>query len=157
MTMFFMGSLIVIFFLRGCGSSGINAARCISVLMKNPDFRILIEVLQTTFGEFGRFWIAANVSGKQIKHPDHLGKVQGEKCTHRGLLTFLSKDKVMWFECQRTGATFGLVVPHGALLILSKRGGGADSRILHSVDGGEHSWLLAFDFSYKNMRRRRRA
>ena len=157
MTMFFMGSLIVVFFLRGCGSSGINAARCISVLMKNPDFRILIEVLQSTFGEFGRFWIAANVSGKQTKHPDHLGKVVGEKCTHRGLLTFLSKDKVMWFECQRTGATFGLVVPHGALLILSKRGGGADGRILHSVVGGEHSWLLAFDFSYKNMRRRRRA
>jgi len=50
MTMFFMGSLIVVYFLRGCGSSGINVTRFLSVIMKNPDFRILIEVLQSTFG-----------------------------------------------------------------------------------------------------------
>ena len=148
MTLLLQGRLIVNYFLRGCGSSGVNPQRCRKVLTTIPDFKMLIELLESVFGQFGRLWVAANRSGKQKKHGDKLKK----GCTHRALQSYLCIDKIMWYECQETGVTFGLLVPHGAFLILSTRGGGFDGKIYHSVDGGEHSWLLAFDFSYKNIK-----
>ena len=148
MTLLLQGRLIVNYFLRGCGSSGVNPQRCRDVLVTIPDFKMLIEMLESAFGQFGRLWVAANRSGKQKKHGDKLRK----GCTHRALQSYLCIDKIMWYECQETGVTFGLLVPHGAFLILSSRGGGFDGKIYHSVDGGEHSWLLAFDFSYKNIK-----
>ena len=144
MDLFFVG-LFVIFFARGCGSSGFSASRTRAFLMNVPDFATLIEILEGTLGELHRLWLAMNISGKQKKHGDKIRK----GCTHRGLLSWLCINKIMWFEDQETGIKFGLLVPHGAFMILSKRGGGFDGKILHSVEGGEFSWLFAFDFAFK--------
>ena len=55
----------------------------------------------------------------------------------------------MWFENERTGAMFGIMIPHGGVVILSKYGGGVTSNWRHKVTGGEHSWYFALDFGLR--------
>jgi len=143
--LFLAGALIVIFFERGCGSSGISVTRTREVLMTSPSFKHIVLLLEGTFGVLGRLWVAMNISGLQDKHGDKIKK----GCTHRGLLSLLCINKMMWFENQETGVKFGILVPHGALMFLSSRGGGFDGKLLHSVEGGDNSWLVAFDISCK--------
>ena len=53
---------------------------------------------------------------------------------------------MMWFKCEDTGRMFGILVPHGGVVILSKYAAGMTSNIKHKVTGGENSWYIACQF-----------
>ena len=55
----------------------------------------------------------------------------------------------MWFRDSATGAQFGIRVPHGALIVLTRLGSGADGTISHKVTGADDSFIFVFDYGKK--------
>jgi hypothetical protein len=55
----------------------------------------------------------------------------------------------MWFRDSTTGAQFGIRIPHGAFIVLTRFGSGAEGTICHMVTGADDSFIFVFDFGEK--------
>jgi hypothetical protein len=144
MTLFNTGELLVTYCSRGAGASGRSWQRTRAVLMRSKLFRTIIE----TFEEhlyIGRGSCIANKSGKHDKHGDKIARF----CWWRVIFSFLCSTKIMWFENVKTGAKFGILVPHSALVVLSHTGSGYTGPVRHSITGGDESWIFTMDIGHK--------
>jgi hypothetical protein len=144
MALFNTGELLVTYFNRGAGSTGRNWARTRDVLKKSTFFRTIIEWFEKHL-HVGRGFCVANESGE---HPDHGDKIARE-CLWRAIFSFLCTTKIMWFKNMKTGAKFGILVPHSALVVLSYTGSGYTGPVRHSISGGDESWIFVMDIGRK--------
>ena len=136
--------LFVVFFSRGAAASGRSWQRVRGHLMKYDYFRILISGIEDLY-EIGRGGLIFNQSGKHRWHHDKF------QCLteFRAILSLLCSTKVMWFRDERTGAQFGIHVPHCAFIVLTRLGSGAEGSIGHRITGGNNSFLFTVDFGHK--------
>ena len=128
---------------RGASTSGFNTPLTMKILQKSKIFGELVEkIVRTRNGNPASIWVSANVKGSHRWHQD--GFRNG--VNYRNLLTIGGENKIMWFRCQESEGLFGLRVPHGCLITLSRYAAGVgDSTIEHHITGGKNSWLLAFE------------
>mmetsp|Transcript_12643 Transcript_12643/g.16150 ORF Transcript_12643/g.16150 Transcript_12643/m.16150 type:complete len:101 (+) Transcript_12643:304-606(+) len=68
---------------------------------------------------------------------------------YRAILSLLCSVKIMWFRDSTTGAQFGIRIPHGAFIVLTRFGSGAEGTICHMVTGADDSFIFVFDFGEK--------
>ena len=122
---------------RGATTSGFNTPLTKDILLADRIFEPIVR----SIGNLNSIWVSANVSGKHKWHKD--GYKSG--VNYRNLLTIGGEDKIMWFRCKSTNRLFGIRVPHGSLISLSRYAAGVDSLIEHRITGGMNSWLLAFE------------
>eukprot|EP00985_Skeletonema_marinoi_P019915 scaffold11594_cov131-Skeletonema_marinoi.AAC.6 len=136
--------VFVVFYSRGAVASGRSWQRLRSILMKYEYFRILILKVEELY-RFGRAGLILNHSGKHRWHQDKFQRW----CDFRAILSLLCSVKIMWFRDSATGAQFGIRVPHGALIVLTRLGSGADGTISHKVTGADDSFIFVFDYGKK--------
>jgi hypothetical protein len=127
---------------RGASTSGFNATLTMEILQKSDIFGGLVQkIVRSRHGNPKSIWVSANVKGTHKWHQD--GFRSG--VNRRNLLTIGGENKIMWFRCKESGGLFGLRVPHGCLITLSRHAAGVGSSIEHHITGGKNSWLLAFE------------
>ena len=132
-----------IYLSRGAISSFMNVPRTKELLSTNPYFKWLLDTMYSHF--FVRhFWVLANKSGS---HPYHFDKFLA---LFRLIISLGCYGKMMWFKDKDTGASFGLSIPHGAVVVLSRFGGGITSNIVHCIRDGNNSWIIVFELDFKN-------
>eukprot|EP00984_Skeletonema_dohrnii_P036516 scaffold37567_cov272-Skeletonema_dohrnii-CCMP3373.AAC.2 len=137
-------AVFVIYFARGAAASGFDWKRLYATLMKYPFFRTIIRKIEENYvlARLGMIW---NESGDHRWHSDSFQ----ERTDFRGILSLLSSVKIMWFRDTRTGAQFGITVPHSAFIVLTRYGSGAEGSLEHKVTGAGNSAIFTFDFRPK--------
>ena len=127
---------------RGASTSGFSTPHTMKILEESEIFGSLVQrIVRTRNGNPKSIWVSASVKGSHRPHQD--GFRSG--VNRRNLFTIGGENKVMWFRCKETGSHFGLRIPHGCLITLSRHAAGVDSSIEHYITGGKNSWLLAFE------------
>ena len=125
---------------RGATTSGFNTPRTVEILLKSKIFGPIVQAISNvSHGNLKSIWVSANVSGNHKWHKD--GYKSG--VNYRSLITIGGDNKIMWFWCKETDSQFGIRVPHGSLITLSKHAAGVSSLIEHRITGGENSLLIA--------------
>jgi hypothetical protein len=138
------GKVFVVFFSRGAASSGRSWARLRDIIWAYEYFRILVAPIEVMY-RIGRGFIVWNLSGY---HAWHFDKYMGY-CDFRAILSLLCSVKIMWFTNIRTGAMFGIKVPHGAFIVLTRVGSGVVGPLRHMVTGAKGSFIAVFEFGKK--------
>ena len=141
--MYLHGKLCPVWLSRGSITSAVAYDRTRGILLKNAIIGPMLRFLGETFDGV-KVWVSASLSGR---HPFHFDKF---KDVWRMIISLGCVNKVMWFRCNRTGRMFGILVPHGAAIILSEYGAGVISEIEHKVEGGEDCWTLSFQMKLHN-------
>ena len=111
------------------------------LLLKIPVFERVISGLKRCC-TIVNGWLGANYSGN---HPKHQDRFSGN-ATHRMLFKLgRYNDKMMWFTDNVTGAEFGLLLPHGSVIMMNMTGGGVIGNLEHCAKNAEHTWLIGLD------------
>ncbi|KAL7458038.1 hypothetical protein ACHAWC_009539 [Mediolabrus comicus] len=138
------GNVFVIFFSREAASSGRSWVRLRDIILAYEYFHILVAPIQAMY-RIGRGFIVWNLSGYHAWHFDKFL----EYCDFRAILSLLCSTKIMWFTNIRTGAMFGIKVPHGAFIVLTRVGSGVVGPLRHMVTGAKGSFIAVFEFGKK--------
>ena len=140
--LFKMGDLLLVFYSRGSGVSGFDWKRTRGVLLRMPLFARLIFCLEKFFF-IHNGWVQASLSGWHPWHQDGMRK----DAWGRVIFTIGGVEKVMWFEDTATGRKFGIELPHGSVIWLSKAAAGVVGGIYHTVCSSMYTWFLGFDIA----------
>ena len=138
------GTVFVIFFSRGAASSGRSWIRLRDIVWAYEYFRILVGPIMGMY-RIGRGFIVWNLSGHHAWHFDKFL----DYCDFRAILSLLCSAKIMCFTNIRTGAMFGIKVPHGAFIVLTRVGSGVVGPLRHMVTGAMGSFIAVFEFGKK--------
>mmetsp|Transcript_20664 Transcript_20664/g.35011 ORF Transcript_20664/g.35011 Transcript_20664/m.35011 type:complete len:491 (-) Transcript_20664:86-1558(-) len=136
--------LLCVFYSRGAAASGRSWPRVRGHLMGYNYFSMLILKIEE-FYRIGRGGLILNQSGKHRWHQDKFLLWNH----YRAILSLLCSVKIMWFRDSTTGAQFGIRIPHGAFIVLTRFGSGAEGTICHMVTGADDSFIFVFDFGEK--------
>ncbi len=147
MTMIQVMTVFVVYFSRGMLASGRNWLRLRSIIMKGNDFqyfKLLVYAIESIAFVL-RGFINWNLSGVHEWHMDTFRP----KSDYRGILSMLCSVKIMWFRDIRSGRQFGVYIPHGAFVVLSRVGAGVVGPLRHKVTGAKGSFIGVFEFGMK--------